>query len=335
MSNTPLSRRGFLTTSAATLAVATTAGSRLTGATPSSSGLTRGPFVYPFRIGEVEAWSISDASSMLNAGLDLMWPVEERPAMKTAMQQHGEPDGGIPLYVNVLVLRRGREVILFDAGFGERDNKNLGWLQDGLAQIGIAPDQVTAGFLSHAHGDHIDGFVQDGKPVFPNAAFHVLPAERDFWRSPNPDFSESKRNKKPLPRMVERNRENFDILEPVTVLLRDGDELFDGLVRVEAAPGHTAGHCCFRIRSDGEELLHLMDLAHHHLLMFADPNWGISFDHHPQQAIATRKKFWEQAAHEHTRCYGFHLPWPGIGKIVPEGHGYRWWPEAWRWQSEA
>lgn len=331
MPPSPLSRRGFLTTSAATLAVAATTHPGSAAITPKSVDVTRGPFVYPFRIGEVEAWSISDANAMLGAGLDLMWPVEERPAMKTAMEAHGEPDGGIPLYVNVLVLRRGSEVLLFDAGFGERDNPRMGWLSEGLAAIGITPEQVTAGFLSHAHGDHIDGFIADGKPVFPNAAFHVLPAERDFWRSPHPDFSESKRNKKPLPNMIKGAREKFDILEPLTVELRDGDELFDGLVRVEAAPGHTAGHCCFRIRSDGEELLHLMDLAHHHLLMFADPNWGISFDHHPRQAIDTRKRFWERAAHEHTRCYGFHLPWPALGKIVAEGHGYRWWPEAWKW----
>lgn len=333
MPPTPLSRRKFLAASGATLAAATTAPTLLNGASASPADVTRGPFIYPFRIGEVEAWSISDANAMLNAGLDLMWPVEERPAMQTAMTAHGEPPGGIPLYVNVLVLRRGNEVLLFDAGFGQRDNPRMGWLMEGLAAIGIAPDQVTAGFLSHAHGDHIDGFVQDGQPAFPNAAFYVLPEERDFWRSPEPDFSESKRNKKPLPRMIASNREKFDILEPVTQLLKDGDELYGGLVKVEAAPGHTAGHCCYRIRSGDDELLHLMDLAHHHLLMFADPSWGISFDHHPTQAIETRKKFWERAAHQHTRCYGFHLPWPGLGTIVAEGTGYRWWPEAWRWQA--
>lgn len=333
MANLPLSRRNFLSSSAGALAVAATTGPTVSGAEKPTFDLIRGPFVYPFRIGDVEAWSISDASSQLGDGLGLMWPEEERPAMAKAMQSHGEPDGPIPLYVNVLVLRRGREVLLFDAGFGQRDNPNMGWLMEGLASIGITPDQVTAGFLSHAHGDHINGFIQDGKPTFPNAAFHVLPAERDFWRGPNPDFSESKRKKKPLPNMIKGAREKFDILEPVTVTLRDGDELFGGLVRVEAAPGHTAGHCCFRIRSGGEELLHLMDLAHHHLLMFADPNWGIAFDHHPQQAIATRKQYWERAAHAHTRCYGFHLPWPGIGQIVADGHGYRWWPEAWKWVS--
>jgi glyoxylase-like metal-dependent hydrolase (beta-lactamase superfamily II) len=124
---------------------------------------------------------------------------------------------------------------------------------------------------------------------------------------------------------------NFEILVPQTQVLKDGDELFGGLVRVEAAPGHTSGHACFRIRSGGEELLHLMDLAHHHLLMFADPTWTIAFDHNPQQSVVTRKKFWTEAAGKHTRCYGFHLPWPGLGRIVAEGKGYRWAGEPWSW----
>ena len=112
--------------------------------------------------------------------------------------------------------------------------------------------------------------------------------ELAFWKGKDPDFSQSKRDKSRLPGMIKEVRGNFEILVPQTQVVKDGDELFGGLVRVEAAPGHTAGHACFRIRSGGEELLHLMDLAHHHLLMFADPNWTIAFDHNPQQSVVTR-----------------------------------------------
>lgn len=331
MPASPISRRGFVGTSLGALAALSTPA--LADPTKPKRDASHRPFVYPFRIGDVEAWSISDAGLSLNQGLGLMWPEEERPAMAAQLEAHGEPQDALPLYVNILVLRHGREVILFDAGFGPRDNPRMGWLMDGLATIGIMPDQVTAGFLSHAHGDHIDGFVHDGKPAFTNAAFHVLTSELDFWRSPAPDFSKSKRAKEPLPRMIASAREKFDILAPVTSTVRHGDELFGGLVRVEAAPGHTLGHACFRIRSNGEELLHLMDLAHHHLLMFTDPTWNIAFDHDPAQSILTRKQFWHEAAAKHTRCLGFHLPWPGLGHIVGAEAGYRWSPEAWRWLS--
>ena len=327
-----VSRRGFAGASLAALAAGLDPGVR--GA--DAAGLpadARTPFVYPFRIGEAEAWSISDANLMLVEGLNLMWPEEERPRMKALMEAHGEAPGPLPLYVNILVVRHQGEVILFDAGFGGRGNPRLGWLADGLAAIGITPEQVTAGFLSHAHSDHLNGFVADGKPAFPNAVFHVMPEELAFWQSPEPDFSKSKRAKEPLPRMIDEVRGNFGILEPRTRLVNDGDSFFNGLVTVHAAPGHTAGHACFRIRSAGEELLHLMDLAHHHLLMFADPDWTIVFDHDPVEAALTRRRFWTEASARRIRCFGFHLPWPGLGRILPENHGYLWWPEAWRWQD--
>ncbi|BCX46716.1 MBL fold metallo-hydrolase [Haloferula helveola] len=327
-------RRTFIGTSLAGLAASFSQNAAAANPPgPPDASPFRSPFVYPFLIGEVEAWSISDANLMLGEGLDLMWPREAHPEMREVMGNHGEPEGALPLYVNVLVLRKDKEVILFDAGFGGPVRPRLGWFADGLKSIGIAPDDVTAGFLSHAHSDHLNGFVADGKPAFPNAAFHVLPDELAFWRANEPDFSKSKRAKGPLPKMIADARKYFDILEPNTETLKDGDQLFGGLVTVHAAPGHTAGHACFRITSGDDELLHLMDLAHHHLLMFADPNWTIAFDHDPEQSVVTRKKFWAEAAAKRTRCFGFHLPWPGIGHILPEANGYRWWPEAWRWQQ--
>lgn len=106
--------------------------------------------------------------------------------------------------------------------------------------------------------------------------------------------------------------QKFDVLELNLQPIQAGTTLLGGLVTIEAAPGHTAWHACFRIQSDGEELLHLMDLALHDLLMFADPHWS-------------------GAARKGTRCYGFHLPWPGIGRIILAGAGYRWAAEPWAW----
>ena len=85
---------------------------------------------------------------------------------------------------------------------------------------------------------------------------------------------------------------------------------------------------------DGEDsLLHLMDLAHNHLLMFTDPNWFIEFDHNPLVAVATRKTVFKKASATRERCYGFHLPWPGIGRILPKGEGYKWEQERMGWGS--
>lgn len=327
-----ISRRGFVGAALAGMAaLGVGAAPQAMASDAAAAPAFRDPYIYRFRIGTLEAFSISDCNLGFREGLGLMWPEEARPKMKDEMERHGERLDSIPLYVNILVVRSGNEVAIFDAGFGKVNNPQMGWLYDGLAAIGISPEQVTAGFLSHAHSDHLNGFVRDGKPTFPNAQIYLLEDELAFWRKPEPDFSKSKRDKKAIPGMIKEVRSFFDILQDKLRPVKPGTEVLGGLVKIEAAPGHTDGHACFRIRSGNDELLHLMDLAHHHLLMFADPNWTIAFDHDPETAVVTRKKYWSEVAEKRTRCYAFHLPWPGLGHILQDGDKYRWWMERWSW----
>lgn len=331
--NTP-SRRHFLQSSVAALGLAALpAGlSAQESKAPLKPKNHSKPYVYAFNIGEIEAWSISDGHMLFNDRLDKMWPPEKRDLMKEDLIAHGERTDGIPLYVNVLVLRLGKEVVLFDAGFGVRPNPNIGWVADGLASIGISPGQVTQAILSHGHSDHIGGFVEAGKPTFTNAALRVLKAEVDFWRSPQPDFSRSHRRDN-IPKMIQDVRNALDVLQPNLQLHQDGDQILGGAVTFEAAPGHTDGHCVLRVKSGQESLVHFMDVAHNHLLNFTDPTWFIEFDHLPEVAVSTRQRLFSQLAHTRERAYGFHLPWPGIGRVLPKNQGYRWEQERWSWGS--
>ncbi len=324
-------RRHFLGATTAALIAATLPRSFAASEAPAKPVPSRNAFSYRFAIGDIEAYSISDGSMLLREGLDLMWPEAARPAMKTDLATRGERTDALPLYVNILVLKLGNEIAIFDGGFGPGKNPNSGWVGQALADIGIAPEKVTHAFLSHAHSDHIGGFVTGNRAIFPNAAVHCLREEVDFWRSPTPDFSRSKRAKGPLPGMIKDARAKFDVLQPNLQFVRDGDSLLGGAITVIAAPGHTAGHAVFRIKSGNDSLLHFMDVAHHHSLMFTDPNWGIAYDHLPEQAIDTRKKLFAQLATTHERAYGFHLPWPALGRIAAQGSGYTWQGERWSW----
>ncbi|MBC7368966.1 MAG: MBL fold metallo-hydrolase [Undibacterium sp.] len=324
-------RRHFLGATTAALVAATFPRSLGAAESAPKPALAPNSFSYRFAIGDIEAYSISDGSMLLREGLALMWPEAARPAMKADLVTRGERTDALPLYVNILVLKLGNEIAIFDGGFGPGKNPNSGWVGRALAEIGIAPEKVTHAFLSHAHSDHIGGFVAGNRAIFPNAAVHCLREEIDFWRSPEPDFSHSKRAKGPLPGMIKDAREKFDVLQPNLQFVRDGDSLLGGAITVIAAPGHTAGHAVFRIKSGNESLLHFMDVAHHHSLMFTDPNWGIAYDHVPEQAIDTRKKLFAQLANTHERTYGFHLPWPALGRIAAHGSGYSWQGERWSW----
>ncbi len=328
------SRRNFLGTTAAALGLASLPRTALAQGAPAPAAAKpkniNNPYVYKFNIGKIEAWSISDAHMLFNDRVDKMWPPEQRPAMVRDLEEHGERTDGIPLYVNVLVLRLGTEVVVCDAGFGIRDNTNMGWLWDGLKSIGISPEQVTKGILSHGHSDHIGGFVHKGKPLFPNAAVHVLKEEVDFWRGATPDFSKSHRRDN-IPNMIRDVRNALDVLQPNLQINRDGDQILNGAITIESAPGHTDGHCVLRIKDGKDSLLHLMDLSHNHLLMFTDPSWFIEFDHNPDVAVATRKRVFKKTCETRERAYGFHLPWPGLGRILPRGEGYKWEIERMSW----
>ena len=328
------SRRQFL--GAATTALAAAALARpLAAAVPAAATPRppRNPFAYRFAIGDFEAWTISDGNMLLREGLGLMWPEADRPAMREDLIARGERTDALPLYINILVVRIGRELAIFDGGFGPGKNPDSGWVGEALATIGLTPDQITHAFLSHAHSDHIGGFVTGNRAIFPNAAVHCLRAEVDFWRSPAPDFSHSQRAKGPLPGMIKDARDKFDVLQPNLQLHADGDSLLGGAVTFVAGPGHTSGHALFRIRSGKESLFHFMDVAHHHTLMFTNPGWGIAFDHLPEQATDTRRKVFAQLAATHERAYGFHLPWPGLGRVAAHGAGYTWQGERWSWST--
>jgi glyoxylase-like metal-dependent hydrolase (beta-lactamase superfamily II) len=328
-------RRGFLgglaSVGACLGATSTSHGAPPAEAAPQNPTHPRNPNIYHFRIGDLEAWSISDGHLRFREGLDLMWPAEERPRMRTFLESRGEPLDGLPLYINILLVRHGREVVLFDAGFPRGGNPDLGWTFNSIQSVGIKPEEVTMALLSHAHADHLGGFVHDGRPAFPNAALHFLPEEHAFWHAKEPDFSKSKRDPASLPGMIRTVREQFEVLRGLCRPVPAGTALLDGRVTIEAAPGHTAGHAVFRIRSQGHELLHLADLAHHDGLMFEQPDWYIGFDHDAEEAIRSRRRHFARAAADRTRCFGFHLPWPGLGRILPGGAGYHWHPEPWNW----
>src|SRR5205085_1079765 len=106
------SRRHFIGGSLATLGLA--ALPRASGAATAPSPAPKpkshvNPFVYSFNIGAIEAWSISDGHMLFDDRVDKMWPPADRPKMLQDLAAHGERTDGLPLYVNVLVLRMGRE----------------------------------------------------------------------------------------------------------------------------------------------------------------------------------------------------------------------------------
>jgi glyoxylase-like metal-dependent hydrolase (beta-lactamase superfamily II) len=100
-------------------------------------------------------------------------------------------------------------------------------------------------------------------------------------------------------------------------------------VRLVAASGHTPGHLIVEFTSGSHTLVHIVDVAHNHVLMFQRPDWTVAFDIDPDAARATRKRLFAELAAKRSRIFGYHLPFPGVCYIRKSGDGYEYVPEPW------
>lgn len=288
--------------------------------------------VYRFLFGNYEAILLSDGDAQFPTR-QVFAPEATDEQLYGLLKSYHLPTEKAAFHFNVLIVNTGKDLILVDAGVGSGLGGNAGRLLSGLQQANLTPDQVTAVVLSHAHFDHFGGLLTaEGKPVFAKAQHYVAAEEWDFWNGKKPDLSGLKAAPDAATQktFIDGAQKHLQSLKSQFVKVKPGTKLPDGLA-LELAPGHTPGHLVVRFQSGTESLLHIADLAHHHLLSFAQPDWTFAYDSHPAQARQSRRKIFTQAAAQGTRVIGYHMPFPGLGRIRSVGENYEWLPEAWAW----
>lgn len=127
--------------------------------------------------------------------------------------------------VNVYVLTTGNQALVFDAGTDAEA------LAKGFAALGLAPDMVSAVFLTHSDYDHTGGL-----PLFAKAKVYIGRDEVVHLdgRSPRHFLFIPRKNTLPV---------------PAYLTLADGETVTFGAVTVRAimTAGHTAGSMSFRV----------------------------------------------------------------------------------------
>ena len=163
------------------------------------------------------------------------------------------------------------------------------------------------------------GLSVGGERVFRNAVHYLPEVEFKFWTQ-DPDRAPAG-----LREMVRECRAHILPVSHGLKSTADGAEIAPGVFAVNA-PGHTHGHMALRLESQGQRLLHMVDAAVHFIAGLEHPDWTVGADLDKPLAVETRRRLLAQAADEQLLIAGYHFPFPGIGRIMRLGEGYRFVP---------
>ncbi|MCB0153910.1 MAG: MBL fold metallo-hydrolase [Anaerolineae bacterium] len=199
-----------------------------------------------------------------------------------------------------LLIRSEEQTILVDTGYGrkltEKQQQILGLerpegdLLNGLADLGVRPEEIDLVLNTHLHADHCGGNTTcEGErlmPTFPNAHYLIQRLEWSEAVLPN-----------------ERTRatyfpDNYLPLQATGHLrIIDGPTQVTREVRTAITRGHTRAHQVVILESQGQTALFMADLAslHYHFERLA---WVPGYDVEPLESIES-KRTWQRWALTH------------------------------------
>jgi len=270
------------------------------------------------QIGSFKVTAISDGD--LKTGLDVVLGLLPDECTRLAGCAFDAP---IWLPVNAFLIEAGGKRILVDTGAGNSMQPTLGRIPDSLKTIGVAPAEIDTILLTHLHGDHANGLIDPaGEAIFPNAQIILHQEESRFYLERKATVADP-----------ERVRRTIDASQRATAPYRgrirtvpDGEALPG--ISASRQPGHTPGHTCWLLQSEGDRLLIWGDIVHLPSLQVPRPDAALVYDVDPELAPKTRARVFEWVARESLPVAGAHLPFPGFAMIARDGVGFAYTPIA-------
>ncbi|GAA2814863.1 glyoxylase-like metal-dependent hydrolase (beta-lactamase superfamily II) [Aminobacter aminovorans] len=270
-------------------------------------------------VGEYRVDIVSDGSLSLGDPARLFLGQGET-TIRSTLREALLSDTSVTMDQNIAILRTHNRIVLVDAGTGGAPGFGMGSgrLPSQLVRAGVRPEDVTDVLITHGHSDHLWGLTDlDGQVRFPNAIVHISEIDHRF-------FTATANDGHPIVgSQMEGCRARFAAVGDRLNLLQDGQEVLPGIVAV-AAPGHTPGHMMYRLQSGKQTLLLSGDLAHHHVMFLRNPDIRLAFDADQGQMVETRKRHFDMLATDRIPFLSYHFPFPGLGFLTREGHGFEW-----------
>lgn len=195
---------------------------------------------------------------------------------------------GIPASVCAFLIRTEGNEILFDSANGAPDSQLL----PALDSLDIRPEDIDHIFITHLHGDHIGGLVNNEKAAFPNAQLHINKVEMEAWLAMPQEQTGTIRR---IIGLYGERLHTFDMEEPLPY----------GIKAIPAY-GHTPGHTAYRVG----DMIIAGDIMHGPALQTEHPEFCARFDMDKEKAVETRKDIMKTAADNGLKVYGMHFPAP-------------------------
>lgn len=239
--------------------------------------------IYRTTIGDMELYSLLDVESTMGKEL---FPELDSNQVKRLM-----PQGKAPSAITVFLLKRNGKNILFDTGVGATFFAKL-------QTIGLNADVIDAVIISHFHGDHIGGLLNNGNATFAKAKLFLPKAEVDAFKN-GVKFTN---NLESIAKMLEVYGDRITEVEPEV-------EFYENIVG-HSAEGHTPGHTVYEV--DG--FVFAGDLLHAASVQFENPNVCAVYDFDKGLAVKSRLQYFDWAANAKITLAATHLPFPSVIK---------------------
>jgi len=273
-----------------------------------------------FKVGRLTCHALEGGRQRLDGGA--MFGVVPKPLWQRRIP--ADDRNRIPLALRCLLVEHDDGLVLVDTGLGNKEdakfkdiygvvNEGKGGrtgLEDALAELGHAPEDVRWVINTHLHFDHAGGntYREAGGAVrlaFPRATYVVQKGELEFARHTNERTAASY-----LP-------PNF---EPVTFMLVSGEA--DPLpgIRCLPTPGHVPFHQSVLVESAGERVCFVADLVPTaaHLPL----PWIMGYDLEPLVTLESKRRLYQRAEAEGWLLFFEHDPTVIAGRLGREGKGF-------------